>query len=63
MNQPNLEQTDVVRKLIIDGKFVMPVAGQTFGTYNPATGELLATVAQGDAEDIDIAVKAAPAGF
>ncbi len=53
MNQHNLGRTDVVRKLIIDGRFVMPVEGRTFGTYNPSTGELLATVAEGDARDID----------
>jgi aldehyde dehydrogenase (NAD+) len=63
MTAPNLGPTDVVRKLIIDGKFVMPVAGKTFGTYNPATGELLATVAQGDEQDIDLAVKAARRAF
>ncbi|WP_036242086.1 aldehyde dehydrogenase family protein [Mesorhizobium sp. STM 4661] len=63
MNQHNLGRTEIARKLIIDGQFVMPVDGQTFGTYNPATGELLATVAQGDARDIDLAVAAARRAF
>jgi aldehyde dehydrogenase (NAD+) len=63
MNQHNLGRTDVVRKLIIDGRFVMPVEGRTFETYNPSTGELLATVAEGDARDIDLAVAAARRAF
>lgn len=63
MNQHRLGLADGVRKLIIDGKFVMPVDGQTFGTYNPSTGELLATVAQGGVEDINLAVAAARRAF
>ena len=38
-------------------------SGKTFATYNPATGEVLARVAEGDREDIDRAVKAARAAF
>ena len=38
-------------------------SGKTFPTYNPATGEVLARVAEGDREDIDRAVKAARAAF
>ncbi len=63
MNQHRLGLTDGVRKLIIDGKLVMPVDGQTFGTYNPSTGALLATVAQGGVQDIDLAVAAARRAF
>lgn len=63
MNQHSLGLTDGVRKLIIDGKLVMPVDGQTFGTYNPSTGALLATVAQGGVQDIDLAVAAARRAF
>lgn len=63
MNQRSLGLTDGVRKLIIDGKFVMPVDGQTFGTYNPSTGELLATIAQGGVKDINLAVAAARRAF
>ena len=36
---------------------------QDFPTYNPATGEVLAQVAEGDREDIDRAVKAARKAF
>ena len=38
-------------------------SGKTFPTYNPATGEVLSHVAEGDREDIDRAVKAARAAF
>src|SRR6204780_944497 len=51
------------RKMLIDGKWVNAVSGKTFPTYNPATGEVLAQVAEGDRQDIDLAVKAARKAF
>jgi phenylacetaldehyde dehydrogenase len=51
------------RKMLIDGKWVEAASGKTFDTYNPATGEVLAKVAEGDREDIDRAVKAARKAF
>src|SRR5579872_6430873 len=51
------------RQLLINGKWVDSASGKTFATYNPATGEVLANVAEGDREDIDRAVKAARAAF
>jgi phenylacetaldehyde dehydrogenase len=51
------------RKMLINGKWVDAASGKTFPTYNPATGEVLANVAEGDREDIDRAVKAARAAF
>jgi len=51
------------RQLFIDGRWVDAASGRTFTTPNPATGETLATVAEGDAEDIDRAVKAARRAF
>jgi phenylacetaldehyde dehydrogenase len=51
------------RKMLINGKWVESVSGKTFPTYNPATGEVLAEVAEGDRADIDAAVKAARAAF
>ena len=50
-------------KMLINGKWVDAASGKTFPTYNPATGEVLADVAEGDREDIDRAVKAARAAF
>ena len=47
------------KKMLIDGKWVEAASGKHFESRNPATGELLATVAEGDAADIDRAVAAA----
>src|SRR6267378_3248007 len=51
------------RQLLIGGQWVKAASGKTFPTYNPATGEVLAHVAEGDKEDIDRAVAAARAAF
>ena len=51
------------RKMFIDGKWVEAASGKTFPSYNPATGEIMARVAEGDREDIDRAVKAARNAF
>ena len=51
------------RKMLIGGKWVDSVSGKTFETYNPATDEVLAHVAEGDKADIDLAVKAARKAF
>ena len=39
--------------LLIDGQFVPAASGKTFETINPATGEELAQVAEGDKEDVE----------
>jgi acyl-CoA reductase-like NAD-dependent aldehyde dehydrogenase len=49
--------------LLIDGRRVAASTGRTFETVNPSTGEVLATVAEGDATDIDSAVAAARRSF
>jgi len=46
-------------QLFIDGKWVEARSGKSFTTPNPSTGGSLATIAEGDAADIDIAVRAA----
>jgi acyl-CoA reductase-like NAD-dependent aldehyde dehydrogenase len=51
------------RKMLIDGKWVPAASGKTFETVNPANGEVVARVAEGDGEDIDRAVKAARRAF
>ena len=50
-------------QLLIDGKLVDAASGKTFPVYNPATGALLAQVAEAEAEDVDRAVKAARRAF
>ena len=63
--EPNTKQfvNAPVRKMLIDGKWVEAASGKSFETPNPATGETLARVAEGDAEDVDRAVKAARRAF
>src|SRR6185369_2129192 len=56
---PKVRQT----KLLIDGKFCDAKSGKTFATFNPATEEKIADVAEGDAADIDLAAKAARRAF
>jgi aldehyde dehydrogenase (NAD+) len=50
-------------QLLINGKFVDAASGKTFPTLDPRTGEVIARVAEGDAEDIDRAVAAARKAF
>jgi phenylacetaldehyde dehydrogenase len=51
------------KRLLIGGEWVEAASGKTFETVNPATGETLAHVAWGEAEDIDRAVRVARAAF
>src|SRR5215467_2739546 len=51
------------RQLLINGEWVNAASGRTFPSYNPATGEVLAHVAEGEGEDIDRAVAAARTAF
>ena len=57
------EFTAAPRKLFINGQWTDAASGRTFETPNPATGETLANVAEGDAEDINRAVRAARRAF
>ena len=50
-------------KLFINNEWVNSVSGKTFPVYNPATEEVIVQVQEGDAADIDKAVKAARAAF
>jgi aldehyde dehydrogenase (NAD+) len=47
----------------LNGEWREPVEGVFFDTTNPATGEKIATVAQGSAADVDAAVQAARNAF
>ncbi|XP_009617290.1 benzaldehyde dehydrogenase, mitochondrial isoform X1 [Nicotiana tabacum] len=50
-------------KLLINGQFVDSASGKTFPTLDPRTEEVIANVAEGDAEDINRAVAAARKAF
>jgi phenylacetaldehyde dehydrogenase len=51
------------RPMLIGGRWLEAASGRTFETLDPATGEVLARVAEGDAEDVDRAVAAARRAF
>ncbi len=45
-------------KMLIDGQWRESASGKTFATINPATEDVIAEVAEGDADDVDRAVQA-----
>ena len=49
-------------KMIIDGKKVDSLSGETFDVINPATGKVIESVPKATAEDIELAVTAAVKG-
>ena len=65
---PAPEATDHIRLrdrygLFINGEWQAARSGKTFDVINPATGQVIAKAAAGDAADIDLAVKAARKAF
>ncbi|XAR71183.1 Aldehyde dehydrogenase (NAD(+)) [Bertholletia excelsa] len=50
-------------QLLINGEFVDAASGKTFPSLDPRTGEVIAHVAEGDAEDVNRAVTAARRAF
>src|SRR6516164_3460500 len=48
---------------VIDGKACRAASGETFPTFNPATGDRLADVPACSREDVDAAVASARAAF
>jgi aldehyde dehydrogenase (NAD+) len=57
--KPQVRET----QCLINGKWQAAKSGKTFDTINPATEEVIAKVAEGDAADVDLAVKAAREAF
>jgi len=57
--RPQIRQT----QLFIGGQWVPARSGKTFTTFDPATEEAIADVAEGDAADVEAAVKAARKAF
>ncbi|MCS5618212.1 MAG: aldehyde dehydrogenase family protein, partial [Pirellulales bacterium] len=57
--RPEIRQT----QLFIDGQWTPARSGKTFETINPATEEVIAQVAEGDAADVEAAVLAARKAF
>lgn len=50
-------------QLFIGGQWVPAKSGKTFDTINPATEDVIARVAEGEAADVDAAVRAARRAF
>ncbi len=64
--KPGVPRSDLLagrQDLLIHGQRVPALAGRYFETLNPATEELIATVAEADVEDVDAAVRSARAAF
>jgi aldehyde dehydrogenase (NAD+) len=57
--RPKIQQT----QCFIGGQWTPAASGKTFETINPATEEVIAQVAEGDAADVDRAVAAARKAF
>jgi|TARA_B100000700_G_scaffold110007_1_gene123949 aldehyde dehydrogenase (NAD+) len=57
--RPTIRQT----QCFIGGEWIPAESGNTFETVHPATGEVIAQVAEGDSVDVDKAVKAARKAF
>jgi aldehyde dehydrogenase (NAD+) len=51
------------QQLLIDGRRVPSVSGRTFQSLNPATEQVIATIAEGNEEDVNRAVAAARRAF
>lgn len=51
------------KQLLINGQWVPAQSGRTFDVFNPASAEVIAQVAEGEAADIDAAVRAARAAL
>jgi aldehyde dehydrogenase (NAD+) len=51
------------QKMLIGGRWVDSASGKTFDTIDPATGEVICRVAEGDRADIDRAVQSARQAF
>ncbi|XP_074015846.1 aldehyde dehydrogenase, mitochondrial isoform X1 [Numenius arquata] len=60
---PNPRPDIACNKIFINNEWHDAVSKKTFPTINPATGEVICQVAEGDKADVDKAVKAAKAAF
>ncbi|KAH8807822.1 aldehyde dehydrogenase [Xylogone sp. PMI_703] len=56
-------QITIPTGLFIDNVFVKAQGGKTFEVEDPATGKIIMSIQEGQAEDVDIAVKAARRAF
>lgn len=57
------EQISIRNQLFINGRFCDAASGKSFDCISPRDNKVIATIAEGDAEDIDRAVQAARQAF
>src|ERR1700760_1895752 len=63
---PETAAAEFLRKphqLLIDGRRVPSASGRTFKSINPATEQVIATIAEGNEADVNLAVAAARRAF
>ncbi|MDT8860252.1 aldehyde dehydrogenase family protein [Alkalihalobacillus sp. MEB130] len=63
LNSKALEFTSKPLQMFIGGRWIDAISGKRTEIRNPATGELITTAAEGDKEDVDLAVAAARKAF
>src|SRR4051794_18833810 len=63
LNPKAAEFTSAPKKMLIGGKWVESVSGKTYETRDPATGEVITSIQEGNEEDINRAVAAARKAF
>jgi phenylacetaldehyde dehydrogenase len=65
IDEPRIQQIvgSLNHKMLINGEWVDAASGRTFDSLNPATEDVLASLAYGQAEDVDRAVRAARTAF
>ena len=57
------EGVDTPKELLIDGAWVLPVAGERMDVISPIDGHVIASVSLGAEEDVDRAVSSGRAAF
>jgi len=63
ISRPVVQFLATAKKMLINGKWVGAASGKTFAVTNPATGNVITQVPEGDKADIDAAVQAARQAF
>src|SRR3954464_1811599 len=63
VHSPATEFMSRPQRLLIDGRRVPASSGRTFTSLNPATGQVVATIAEGNEADVEHAVAAARRAF
>jgi aldehyde dehydrogenase (NAD+) len=63
MNAPDNRHPVANRRHFIDNREMEPLSGESLPVVDPSDGSVFASIARGDARDIDVAVKAARRAF